>query len=62
LGQGIVNNGIHHCVFMNALQYSKKNSKKMSIDALAKSLHNRHSPEGESPEVLEFPGFPFSRE
>jgi hypothetical protein len=32
------------------------------FDALVKRRHSRHSREGGSPEVLEFPGFPFSRE
>ena len=33
-----------------------------NIDGFVKSPHSRHSREGGSPEVREFPGFPFSRE
>ena len=32
------------------------------IDGLVKSLQGRHSREGGSPEVVDFPGFPPSRE
>ncbi len=31
-------------------------------DGLVKSLQGRHSREGGSPEVIDFPGFPLSRE
>jgi len=34
----------------------------LKIDGLVKNLKGRHSRKGGSPEVLEFPGFPLSRE
>ena len=37
-------------------------SKETKVDAFVKSPPGRHSRVGGSPELLEFPGFPFSRE
>jgi len=34
----------------------------LNIDGLVKSLQGRHSRESGSPEVIDFPGFPRSRE
>jgi hypothetical protein len=37
-------------------------SYKAKFDGIVKSFQSRHSREGGSPELLEIPGFPFSRE
>jgi hypothetical protein len=40
----------------------RKNKVIIKFDGLVKSLQGRHSREGGSPEPVDFPGFPLSRE